>query len=288
MPYGINNAMGMPDERTSLEILSTALDCGVRIFDTARLYGSSEKLIGRFLKANPEIQTEVITKLDSLKGIEEGVGLTEAIDESIRQSQAALDKLTLDVVLIHNPLHLYSKTVLKRLKWALSQGIIVKAGASVYTPSEAKAVLDENDLTVIQIPFNILDWRWREGAIASELKERGIRVFVRSVFLQGLLVAPFDRWPQIPGVNEFQLFTVLQNISRELERPLPELLIAYVRSFDWIESIVVGAETIDQVREISRLTGLPALNRSEREYCENQIGKVPIEALTPASWRIRS
>lgn len=53
---------------------------------------------------------------------------------------------------------------------------------SVYTPEEA---LDATEAEIIQLPANILDGRM--DAVIPKLKKRGQVVFVRSLFLQGLL-----------------------------------------------------------------------------------------------------
>ena len=54
LAYGVNNAQGMPTFEESSAILNTALDSGIVSFDTARGYGESEAVLGRFFRENPE------------------------------------------------------------------------------------------------------------------------------------------------------------------------------------------------------------------------------------------
>ena len=50
MNYGIANQDGKPNEEKSFAILRTAIENGAASLDTARAYGDSEDVIGRFLK----------------------------------------------------------------------------------------------------------------------------------------------------------------------------------------------------------------------------------------------
>ena len=51
MNYGINNSSGQPAEENVFEMLDTAIEHGIRVFDTAPAYGTSEILLGKYLKA---------------------------------------------------------------------------------------------------------------------------------------------------------------------------------------------------------------------------------------------
>ena len=49
MHYGINNISGQPSSNEVKSIIKTAIDSGVKFIDTARNYGNSENLLGRFM-----------------------------------------------------------------------------------------------------------------------------------------------------------------------------------------------------------------------------------------------
>ena len=51
--YGVANRTGVPAARHAETILSRAYDHGIRILDTSRHYGESERVIGRFLRRHP-------------------------------------------------------------------------------------------------------------------------------------------------------------------------------------------------------------------------------------------
>ena len=46
LDYGITNQNGKPSIETALDIIKTSLDNNITIFDTARGYGDSEKILG--------------------------------------------------------------------------------------------------------------------------------------------------------------------------------------------------------------------------------------------------
>jgi aryl-alcohol dehydrogenase-like predicted oxidoreductase len=97
----------------------------------------------------------------------------------------------------------YGGAIWRRLREHLAEGTIHALGVSAQTPVEALTALGEAAVTHIQLPFNILDWRWRKAGVIAALKARpSVTEHVRSVFLQGVLTAGDPKnWPRISGVD---------------------------------------------------------------------------------------
>ena len=53
LDYGINNLSGKVSKNKSIEILEYAFDNGIRILDTAEVYGNAHEIIGFYHKLNP-------------------------------------------------------------------------------------------------------------------------------------------------------------------------------------------------------------------------------------------
>ena len=97
--YGINNSHGMPTEEESADILKTALSCGVISFDTARAYGESEAVLGRFFgKSN--VEKTIITKVrfDDTRKEDIKESLLMQINDSMKK--LALSKIPF--IMLHN------------------------------------------------------------------------------------------------------------------------------------------------------------------------------------------
>ncbi len=77
-----------------------------------------------------------------------------------------------------------------------STGLVAKIGVSVYEAEEIDRILDRYPIEIVQLPFNALDLRLARGGPLQRLAGAGVEIHARSVFLQGLLLAPVA---EIPG-----------------------------------------------------------------------------------------
>ena len=62
LDYGVSNKNGRTPLREAEEIISLADDVGVRVIDTAALYGDAEKILGRVLPTDHHF--DIITKTE--------------------------------------------------------------------------------------------------------------------------------------------------------------------------------------------------------------------------------
>ena len=58
----------------------------------------------------------------------------------------------------------FDGAVWERLLERLEDGTVLSLGVSVQSPEEASAALACPDVRHLQLPFNLLDWRWAEAA----------------------------------------------------------------------------------------------------------------------------
>ena len=76
--------------------------------------------------------------------------------------------------------------------WLLDQqaaGRIGRIGVSVYDRQQILAVLDKFDIQLLQLPASIADQRLLQDGTIKMLARAGIEIHVRSLYLQGLLLA---------------------------------------------------------------------------------------------------
>lgn len=291
LAYGAANRTGKPARDVALRLVRRAANAGVAAFDTARAYGDAEERLGAALAGRRAVRT--ITKLAPLNDLAPDAPeeiVRAAVDTSIADSLAALRLAKLDCLLLHRAAHIdaYKGAIWRRLQEYLADGTICALGVSAQTPVEVYTALLQASVTHLQLPFNILDWRWRKAGIIRALKAHpSITVHARSVFLQGVLTAPAaEIWPRISGLDAPAIIAWLSQTARAFGRDsVADLALAYARGQDWIDGVVVGQETEAQLDENLRLCTRPPLSAEDCASIEASAPRVPATFLNPARWR---
>lgn len=289
LAYGIANQRGKPTGAAAFRLLRRAADAGIRCFDTARAYGDSEDRLGKALR---ERHVRIITKLSPLTELTPDSScakVVESVDESINQSLLALRASALDCLLLHRADHLtaFNGLIWQRLAEHLSRGQIRMLGVSVQSPEEAFLALKQPMVRHIQVPFNLLDWRWREAGVISAFIDRpDVTLHARSVFLQGSIAAENpSTWPHVPGVDAGSLASWLANTVRSYGRTsAADLALAFVRGQKWLNGIVVGMETGEQLEINLALFERPPLASADCEAIERTRPRAPPQLLDPGLW----
>ena len=160
-------------------------------------------------------------------------------------------------------------------------------GASLSSPAELLTLLDDREVGYVQLPFNLLDRRWLDDelTLAAGGAPRPGR-HRRSAYLQGLLVDPDARWPLDAGVDQAEVTAAVASLVDELGREsAADLCLAWVLGHPWVTSVVVGAETAEQVRESARLTRNPPLSPEEIAHVADVLPAGGDDLVDPSRWR---
>lgn len=108
--YGAVNRSGQPTAADAVNIVRTAIGCGVLSLDTARAYGTAEAVLGEALHGTSLPGTGVVTKLDPLSHLADDTpdaALFAAIDASVASSCRDLGVESLDTLLLHRWAHFH-------------------------------------------------------------------------------------------------------------------------------------------------------------------------------------
>jgi spore coat polysaccharide biosynthesis protein SpsF len=293
MRYGIVNRTGKPFEAQAIQIVRRAVAHGVTALDTARGYGNSERVLGRALSGAWYSRAEVITKLalsSTLSASASDSEVSAAVDASVRCSCEELQTPKLSTLLLHTWAHrrAWNGAVWRRLLELRNQGVIGILGASVYEPCEAQAALDDADVLHLQIPFNVLDWRWHaDGIDQLVLRRPDVIVHARSTLLQGILAHPPERWPKMDGFDPTAWVCRLQELASDFHRDsIIDLCFTYVRSQSWISSVVVGCETQEQLDHNLELFCKTTLSQECCYQLQQAFSEIPAPLLNPAKWSV--
>jgi aryl-alcohol dehydrogenase-like predicted oxidoreductase len=281
MPYGISNRSGQPDLKSACDIVRTALDLGIMHFDTAQAYGESEDVLGRVfdtLKAGARVK--VYSKLHPGLDLSNAVVVRRSVDDSLRKLKIG----QLEGLLLHHEdgLRFWDRGLGDTMRGLVTQGKVKALGASFYTPQKAYTALDIDGISIIQVPANILDRRFEDAGVFQKARERGQEVFIRSVYLQGLVLMDPSEVP-IPMGAAKALVTRVKALAADFGLSRQEMALGYVRS-KWPEAFIVfGAETQSQVKENARLYGT-SLNEDICRRIEEEFTGIEEGLLNPALW----
>lgn len=150
----------LPSEKQVQDLLQTAIELGIRFFDTAPAYGYSEERFGRFLsRLDPALAARVFvaTKCGihwDFAGSDYDDHSYDALRRSIDQSRSRFPRI--DLLQLHRASvdAIASDDVKRAFEYAESQGI-KNFGASVKDMPAAKAALGDPLYTYVQMPFNM-------------------------------------------------------------------------------------------------------------------------------------
>ena len=264
LAYGVNNDRGMPTFEESGELLSTALDLGVTSFDTARAYGESESVLGRYFGENKREKT-LITK-----AIFNGETKTTVKDSLFRQAADSAEKLgikKLPFLMLHREGYIeqYGDTIIKAMQDLKNEGLADGVGISFSEKGRLMDYCSDIPLDCIQIPANMLDNAEIRNGDVKKLSDKGIAVFVRSVYLQGLFFKDTSNLPEnIKG--EKPLLDKLHSLADDFGFTMAEMALGFIRDTEGIASLVMGADTPDQLREsVNLLEGSPLPEELKKE-----------------------
>ena len=245
LPYGVANKAGQPDQVVATCIVREAWENGIREFDTAQGYGESEMVLGKSLfKLGLSEKARVITKFHPILDHLNPVILENAVVESLRN----IGVPQLYGIMLHREelLALWHKGLAEILLRLVSKGMVQKVGVSVYSPEKAREAINTDGIDMVQIPTNILDRRFEEAGVFELAKAKKRDVYIRSVFLQGLLLMETG---SIPDKMAFAnpVIEKLENLSNEFGLTRHEIALGYIKSAMPNAHIVFGAETKEQV-----------------------------------------
>lgn len=284
LPYGVANRTGQPSYEEVLAIVATAIEGGVNCFDTAAAYGTSEEVLGRVLhELKADGRVIVVTKVRALNSTDlaDPVQAAKAIEESVDKSRRRLRLDCLPIVLFHRETDAQYLNVLEQLK---TKGWLRHAGVSCDNrPGPAGEFVASDHVSAVQLPGNILDRRHQHSGVFRQAAKQGVAVFIRSVYLQGLLVMPEDAIPAtlrdvIPVRRQLTAIAEAAGLS------LAEVAVRYMLAQDGVTCVITGVETVAQVHENIALFNRGPLPPDLMAAIDATAHDLPETILTPSLW----
>jgi len=247
LPYGIANKTGQPDQNIATAIIRVAFEHGIRQFDTAQEYGTSEESLGKALsELGISNEAKVITKFNPNLDHRDASVLSNALNQSLER----LGLSSLFGIMLHREemFSLWDKGLGKILQAFVLSGRVKKIGISVYSPDKAIQALNTEGINIVQLPANILDRRFENVGVYKLAYKMKKQTYLRSIFLQGLILMDPEEIPEKmylarPVVEKIESLSDKFGISRQ------EMALGYVKSEMPNAHVIFGAETPSQVSE---------------------------------------
>jgi aryl-alcohol dehydrogenase-like predicted oxidoreductase len=282
MDYGIANVQGQPSEKLACEIIGEALKYGVNCFDTAQAYGNSEVVLGRALRyCGTGSDIKIVSKLSPDLQPTDG----EAVEQSIEVSRRNLGVEQLWCLMLHRAdwLDSWHKGLGQTLCRSKQAGGVRYLGVSVYTPDDARRALEHADIQVIQVPCSLWNQRMLREGIFDSAKKKSKLLFVRSIYLQGLLLlSPRDVAKKLPVAKRAS--QKWYELAAQFGMSPKHLSISFGLSLNM--PLVIGVESVQQLNENAQLFQQAPLSAEVSERIRSQLSPfLSDEIVDPSLWQ---
>jgi aryl-alcohol dehydrogenase-like predicted oxidoreductase len=265
--YGISNRRGQVPMDEVRAILSGAKRAGVGLLDTAANYGEAETVLSQ-MDTTP---FRMVTKTASLC-----LGVDHVVARA-RRSVEALGRV--DLLLVHAAGDLAGPKgadLWKALQNLKENGEVGGIGISAYVADDPVELAERFRPDAMQVPLSLLDQRLLRDGSLRRLKELGVEIHARSLFLQGLLFMEMP--PESLMHAAPMLAQVRAHIAKSGGTPLAAAL-GFVLSRPEVDVAVVGVAAARQLEEIfSAMTAAPP----ELDWAPCALDDARV--LTPSLW----
>lgn len=194
---------GGTDEQAAVDAIRAAVDLGIRVVDTAPVYGfgRSEEIVGKALSGIDRDKVVVATKC-GLDWNENGPfrnASKERISKEIDDSLRRLKVDVIDVYQVHwpDPLTPMEETA-ETMAELVRQAKIRAVGVSNFSRSQMETFMAHAPLHICQPPFNIFETSATEELIPFG-RERDVGLMTYGALCRGLLTGKFDEKASFEG-----------------------------------------------------------------------------------------
>ena len=249
-PYGIGDRNLLP-EKEAVELLRNAYDMGINFFDTARLYGRAEELIGKSgIGKNDDVV--IATKCGSILDSDETISDEDLEKEFRRELEESLRFLKMDhvsILQIHggSEKQIKNATIFEITSKFKEEGKTKFVGISVRGEETALAAINSGAIDTIQIAYNILDQRMA-GKVIDCATDKNIGIIARSALLKGALTDNRDKLDSSLSTLK-ERAEMVKAAADKLGTDLPSLALRFVMTNKKIHTTLVGTDSITHLNQ---------------------------------------
>lgn len=273
IPYGINNTTGKPDNSEAFKILQEAYVNGITLLDSAEAYGDSLKVISTYMRENKDQSFNIISKF---------IGNDSSVEQNVRKSIAELGLGHFYAYMYHRFSDYSSAKYRTELTKLRKEGVIQRIGVSLYSSEELETAIQDEEITLVQIPLNPFDCSAEKKRLLALAKKAGKEIHVRSIFLQGL----FFKNPDYLSGNMIPLKPALKQfhqIAHHHRLTIMEACLNFALHQSTIDYVLVGVERAEQLKQ--NLSAVKDMFSQDIINAFESIKIVDTSLLNPSNWK---
>jgi aryl-alcohol dehydrogenase-like predicted oxidoreductase len=272
-------------------ILNAAIDHGVNFIDTADVYGDgeSEKAVGRLIRSRSE-KIIVATKCGrKLNPHVDKAYLPAVLRKFVEDSLKSLNLETLDLIQLHCPPTetFYRPEVFDLFNDLKKEGKILNLGVSVEKVEEALKAIEYENVTTIQLIFNMFRQRPATDFFQAAAT-KNVGIIVRVPLASGLLTGKFtpatifnpddhrsfnrhgeafDKGETFAGIDYLKGLNAVEEIKKLFPAgsTLASEALKWILTFPEVSCIIPGASSPEQILSNLKASKLPDLSNSQME-----------------------
>ncbi len=297
--WAIGGAWGTVKDDDSMLALEKAIDKGVNFFDTADVYGDgrSEQLLGKLASCQKQriyIATKAGRRIDPHVAKSYTIkNITSFVERSLKN----LNVECIDLLQMHCPPNeiYYNEEFFYDLNSLIDAGKVAKLGVSVEKVSEALRAIKYDNISTVQIIFNMFRLKPADKFF-DEAKKRNIGILARVPLASGMLTGKmskdtafedddhrkfnrhgeaFDKGETFSGVD----YDIGLKAVDELKAILPEgmsmaqFALKWILMFDAISCVIPGGKNELQVTQNTDTSDMPDIDAETMEKVEQIYNK---------------
>lgn len=278
MEYGLGASRGQVRSEEVRSLLDVARRFEIGLLDTARAYGSAEEVLGENLHGPEDFQ--IVTKIAPQRGKPS----YETARSSFSASLSALGVNRVYGVLAHHAKDLLAPgghELWRSLRDQRESGRVQRVGASVYTSEEIDLLLERFDIEIIQVPLSVFDQRLIKSGHLARLKDRGVEIHARSLFLQGLVLKDVADVPSYFGAAKGVLKAWEKDIHAAGASKVSGAL-AFAESLGLIDYAILGVTSTAEL--VANVEALAETDKISMRFGQYSIDDEAI--LMPGNWKL--
>jgi aryl-alcohol dehydrogenase-like predicted oxidoreductase len=242
---------GRPPEAEVRDMLIAAARADLGFLDAGGAAPSCEGLLGEHLP-RPTPMGVLIRSVRGDRG-------PDAVEAEVRASLMRLKLTKARAVVVQSASDLFAPAgpaLWDRLKMLRDEGLFDQVGVCAYASDDPVGVARRFKPDLLQAPASLLDQRLLLDGSLVAVREMGIEVHLRSIFLNGLLFLPPDRVPaQLKGAAG-RLSRARRMIAEGRSDPLQAAL-GFALSRPEADAVLVGASTAAELAAVIAAASSP-------------------------------